>query len=91
MNKRWLGLLLLAGCSSMQWDKPGATPMSVDADLRECSTAAQAVPTVPQTRTMASGAEIQPHPTDRDADRQHQEAQRGQACMPEKGYTHRPG
>jgi hypothetical protein len=40
---------------------------------------------------MASGAEIQPHPSDRDADRQLQEAQRVQACMREKGYTLRPG
>ena len=29
MNRRWLALLLLAGCSSMQWDKPGATPANV--------------------------------------------------------------
>lgn len=91
MKAAWLGLLLIAGCSSVQWDKPGATPASVDADLRTCTTAAQAVPTLPQLRTTSTGMEIQPHPTDRDADRQLQEAQRMQACMREKGYTLRPG
>ncbi|HET7364076.1 MAG TPA: hypothetical protein VFJ70_10965 [Burkholderiales bacterium] len=91
MNRRWLALVLLAGCSSVQWDKPGATPASVDADLRACSTAAQAVPTLAQPRTLSSGAEIQPHPTDRDADRQLQEAQRVQACMRARGYTLRQG
>ena len=91
MNRRWLAFVLLAGCSTVQWDKPGATPASVDADLRACSSAAQAVPTVPQLRTTSTGAEIQPHPTDRDADRQLQEGQRVQACMREKGYTLRRG
>jgi hypothetical protein len=91
MKGAWLGLLLIAGCSSVQWDKPGATPASVDADLRACTAAAQAVPTVPQLKTTSTGMEIQPHPTDRDADRQLQEAQRTQACMREKGYTLRPG
>jgi hypothetical protein len=89
MNRRWLALLLLAGCSSVQWDKPGATPASVDVDLRACSTAAQAVPTLPQAKTTSTGAEIQPHPTERDADRQLQEGQRVQACMREKGYSPR--
>ena len=91
MKRLWLISLLLAGCSSVQWDKPGATPASLDADLRACTTAAQAVPTVPPLRTTSTGAEIQPHPTDRDADRQLQESQRVQACMREKGYTLRRG
>ncbi|HYY62586.1 MAG TPA: hypothetical protein VE756_14475 [Burkholderiales bacterium] len=91
MNRVWLALLLLAGCSTMHWDKPGATPASVDSDLRACATAAQAVPTLPQPKTTSTGIEIQPHPSDRDADRQLQEAQRVQACMRDKGYTLRPG
>jgi hypothetical protein len=48
------------------------------------------MPTLAQPRTTSTGAEIQPHPGDRDADRQLQEAQRVQACMREKGYTLRP-
>jgi hypothetical protein len=91
MNRKCFALLLLAGCSSMQWDKPGATAASVDADLRACTSAAQAVPTVPQLKTTSTGMEIQPHPSDRDADRQLQEGQRVQACMRGKGYTLRPG
>jgi hypothetical protein len=91
MKRAWLALLLLAGCSNVHWDKPGATQGSVDADLRACTTAAQAVPTLPAPKTTSTGIEIQPHPTDRDADRQLQEAQRVQACMRDKGYTLRPG
>ena len=91
MKKRWLALLLVGGCSSMQWDKPGATPASLDADLRTCTSAAQAVATVPPLRTTSTGAEIQPHPTNLDADRQLQEGERVQACMREKGYTLRRG
>jgi hypothetical protein len=91
MKRRWLALLLIAGCSSVQWDKPGATPASLDADLRACNSVAQAVSTVPQLRTTSTGAEIQPHPTNVDADRQLQEGQRVQACMREKGYTLRRG
>ena len=30
--KRWLALLLLAGCGSTQWEKPGATQDMADAD-----------------------------------------------------------
>jgi len=85
--KKWLATLLLAGCSTAQWDKPGATQAGIDADVRACTTAAQAVPTLPQPRTTSTGIEIQPHPGDRDADRQLQEAQRVQACMRDKGYS----
>lgn len=89
--KKWLALALLAGCSTAQWDKPGATQAGIDADLRACTSAAQAVPTLPQPRTTSTGIEMLPHPSDRDADRQLQEAQRVQSCMREKGYTLKPG
>ena len=29
--KKWLPVVLLAACSTAQWDKPGATPEAVDA------------------------------------------------------------
>jgi hypothetical protein len=89
--KKWLALVILAGCSSVQWDKPGATQAGVDADLRACATAADAVPTLTAPRTTSSGIEMQPHPTDRDADRQLQQAQRVQACMRDKGYSLKGG
>jgi len=89
--KKWLPVLLLAACSTAQWDKPGATAEAIDADLRSCSTAAQSFSTLPQPRTTSTGAEIQPHPTDRDADRQLQLAQRQQECMRQKGYVLKPG
>ena len=89
--RKWLALVILAGCSSVQWDKPGATQAGVDADLRACGTAAENVPMLPSPRTTSSGIEMQPHPTERDADRQLQQAQRVQACMREKGYSLKPG
>jgi len=89
--KKWLGILLFTGCSTVQWDKPGATQASIDADMRACTAAAQAVPTLPLPRTTSTGIEIQPHPGDRDADRQLQEAQRVQACMRDKGYSLKSG
>jgi hypothetical protein len=89
--KKWLAILLLAGCSTAQWEKPGATQAGIDADVRTCTTAAQAAPTLPLPRTTSTGIEIQPHPGDRDADRQLQEAQRVQACMRDKGYSLKSG
>jgi len=89
--KKWLGILLLTGCSTVQWDKPGATQASIDADMRACTAAAQVVPTLPLPRTTSTGIEIQPHPGDRDADRQLQEAQRVQVCMRDKGYSLKSG
>jgi hypothetical protein len=92
MNRKCLALLLiLAGCSSVHWEKPGATRDSVDGDLRACTTAAQAVPIVPALRTSPTGTEVLPHPTDRDADRQLQEGERVQNCMRARGYTLRSG
>jgi hypothetical protein len=89
--KKWLPAVLLAACSTAHWEKPGATQDAVDADLRSCSTSAQSFATLPQPRTTSTGAEIQPHPTDRDADRQLQLARRAQDCMRQKGYALKPG
>ncbi|MFN2646633.1 MAG: hypothetical protein ABR570_16730 [Burkholderiales bacterium] len=89
--KKWLALVILAGCSSMQWEKPGATQASIDSDLGACTSAAESVPTLPAPRTTSTGVEMQPHPGDRDADRQLQIAQRVQACMRDKGYALKPG
>ena len=98
--KKWLCLVLLAGCSTAQWDKPGATPASVAADVQNCGTAAQAAPTLapPRTtsnsvevRTGSTGVGVQTAGTYGDADRQLQEAQRLQDCMRRKGYTLKSG
>jgi hypothetical protein len=91
MRKSLALLLLMAGCSSVHWEKPGATRDTVDSDLRACTTAAQAAPTLPALRTSPTGTEVLPHPTDRDADRQLQEGERVQNCMRSRGYTLRSG
>ncbi|HEY3075334.1 MAG TPA: hypothetical protein VGJ74_09185 [Burkholderiales bacterium] len=99
--KKWLCVLLVAGCSSAQWDKPGATTASVDADLRACNAAAQAVPGLPSPRTTSNSVEVRSAPTGvgvqtpagayGDADRQLQQGQRVQDCMRDKGYTLKSG
>ena len=98
--KKWLGLLLLAGCTGAQWDKPGATSASIDADLRGCVAAAQAVPALPSPRTTSNSVEVRTGPsgvgvqtagTYGDADLQLQEGQRVQDCMRQKGYALKSG
>lgn len=88
--RKGLLVLLLAGCSTVQWQKPGATPEMAEADARACSSAAQVGSQLPraQTTTMASGAVVVTEPNEpRDAARQMQESQRMQECMRQKGYT----
>lgn len=87
--KKWLALLLLAGCSTTQWDKPGATQEMADADARACAASAQAVSSLPrpQTTVMSSGAVIVTEPTQpMDAQRRMDEGERMQDCMRQKGY-----
>ena len=88
--RRWLALLLVAGCGTTQWEKPGATQEMADADARACAAAAQTAPTLPrsQTTVMSSGAVITTEPTQPvDARRQMQQGERMQDCMRQKGYT----
>ena len=88
--RKGLLVLLLAGCSTAQWQKPGATPEMAEADARACSAAAQVASQLPrpQTTAMQSGAVVVTEPNEpRDAARQMQEGQRMQECMRQKGYT----
>jgi hypothetical protein len=99
--KKWICVVLAAGCSSAQWDKPGATAASVDADLRTCNAAVQAVPSLPSPRTTSNSVEVRaasggvgvqtPSGAYGDADRQLQQGQRVQDCMRDKGYTLKSG
>ncbi|HUQ73600.1 MAG TPA: hypothetical protein VM183_02660 [Burkholderiales bacterium] len=90
----WFAILLLAGCSTAQWERPGASAEMVDADARACGAAAQAAPLLPspQATMTSSGAVIVTERSDPvDANRQMQEGQRVQNCMRQKGYTLRAG
>jgi hypothetical protein len=78
-------VLLIAGCSTQQWDKPGATAHGVEADARACAALAESYPAAPARRNPQRSV------TDLDADRQLVEAQRREACMKQKGYSLRPG
>jgi len=99
--RRWFALLLVAGCSTAQWDKPGATQAGIDADLRACTNEAQALANLPAPRTTSSAIEVRttqtgvgvqtPAGSYGDADTQLQQGQRVQSCMRQKGYTLRPG
>jgi hypothetical protein len=87
--KKWLALLLLAGCATTQWDKPGVAQDVADADARACAAGAQAtaVQPRPQTTVMSSGAVVVTEPAQPlDARRQMDEGQRMQECMRQKGY-----
>lgn len=87
--KKWAALLLLAGCSTAQWDKPGVTAEMADADARVCAAGAQAssVQPRPQTTVTSSGAVLVTEPTQPvDAYRQMDEGQRMDDCMRKKGY-----
>jgi len=84
--------LLVAACSTVQWDKPGASAETVDADARACSTAAQAAPTLPrqEVSVSASGVLIPSSAPQVDADQRMQLAQRMDQCMRDKGYLLKP-
>ena len=83
-----LGVLFLAGCAStVQWDKPGATREAADTDGQSCSVAAQSYATLPRPRTGPTGVDLNTIGSERDADRQLQQAQRVEDCMRRKGYT----
>ena len=94
--KKLLCLLLATGCSTVQWDKPGATPEAADADLRKCTTAAQSVPSLPQARTTANEVRTGPAgpavPTfvEINADQRLQQGQRVESCMQARGYVLTP-
>ena len=88
--RRWLALLLVAGCGTTQWEKPGATQEMADADARACAAAAQTAPTLPrsQTTVTSSGAVITTDPAQPlDARRQMEQGERMQECMRQRGYT----
>ncbi len=99
--KKWLCFLILAGCSSVQWDKPGATAESIDADLRSCNAAVSATPGMPSPRTTSNSPEVRTSPTTGvsvqaagaygDADKQLQVGQRVEDCMKSRGYTLKAG
>jgi hypothetical protein len=95
--KRWLCLALLAGCSTVQWDKPGASADSVDSDLRSCNAVTHATPGIPSPRTTSNSVEVRTSPTAGvsvqsagamgDADKQLQQGKRVEDCMRDRGYT----
>lgn len=92
--RRWLALLLVAGCGTTQWEKPGATQEMSDADARACAAAAQTAPTLPRSQTTltSSGAAITTEPAQPiDARRQMEQGERMQDCMRQRGYTLKPG
>lgn len=99
--KKWLCLMLLAGCSTVQWEKPGATAENVDADLRSCNAAVSAMPGLPSPRTTSNSPEVRTSPTTGvsvqsagsygDADKQLQQGQRIDDCMRSRGYTLKAG
>lgn len=99
--KKWLFLMLLAGCSTAQWDKPGATAESINADLRSCNAMVHATPGMPSPRTTSNSPEVRTSPTTGvsvqsagaygDADKQLQQGKRIDDCMRSRGYALKSG
>ena len=90
MKRTWLALLLTA-CAAPTWDKAGATPQAMEADLKQCEAAA---PLVPQGRTPA-GPRTKPgsntidfdSASERAFDRMRKDDEAIAACMRAKGYA----
>jgi len=90
MKRTWLALLLTA-CAAPPWDKAGATPQAMEADLKQCEAAA---PLVPQGRTPA-GPRTKPgsntidfdSASERAFDRMRKDDEAIAACMRAKGYA----
>jgi hypothetical protein len=99
--RKGLCLVLLAGCSTVQWDKPGATAEGTAADLRSCNAMVQATPGVPSPRTTTNSVEVRASPgagvsvqtggAYGDADQQLQQGKRVEDCMRGRGYTLKSG
>jgi hypothetical protein len=95
--RRWLWLAFLAGCSTVQWEKPGATAQNIDADLRSCNAITQATPGMAPPRTTSNSPEVRTSPTAGvsvqsastmgDADTQLYRSKRVEDCMRDRGYT----
>jgi len=89
---RYLLLLTtLAACAAPTWDKAGATPQEMEADLKQCTASA---PLVPQGRTPA-GPRTKPgsnvidfdSASERSFDRARKDDENIAACMRAKGYV----
>jgi len=89
---RYLLLLItLAACAAPTWDKAGATPQEMEADLKQCTASA---PLVPQGRTPA-GPRTKPgsntidfdSASERSFDRARKDDENIAACMRAKGYV----
>jgi hypothetical protein len=86
---RWLiGAAVLGGCASTpQWQKAGATPEGVAADMKTCQLAAPYEPAVPAPRTkpgMGGGFDAA---FEREANRMRKDERHVAECMRAKGYS----
>lgn len=90
---RWLYALLLTGCSTVQWDKPDATPATVNEDLRVCSASVQSISARAEDRTTGNemragpGITAVPSPLYVNVDRQLLQGARIEQCMRARGYA----
>jgi fructose 1,6-bisphosphatase len=90
MRYLWL-LITLAACAAPTWEKAGATPPEMEADLKQCDAAA---PLAPQKRA-APGPRTKPgsntidfdSASERAFDRARKDDEAIAACMRAKGYV----
>ena len=85
----YVGALLLAACTSSapQWQKPGATPEAVAADLQACRASAPIEPRVPPgPRTKPGVGGGFDGAFERKADQMRQDDRYVAECMRKRGY-----
>ena len=86
----YLASSLLAGCTAAapKWEKPGATPESVAADLQACRASAPIEPRVPPgPRTKPGAGGGFDGAFERKADQMRQDDRYIAECMTTKGYN----
>jgi len=95
-NPAWILALCLAACSTTpQWQKEGATPDSVAADLSACEAQAPMAPRVQGTQGMPSGVGGERKAAfntmaEREGDRMQKDQKFVAECMQSKGYSSKP-
>ncbi len=83
-----IGCVVLASCASgPQWDKPGVTPESLAADLKQCELSAPIAPRTPAGPRTTRGPGIDlGQVVEREGERMRKDERYVDECMRAKGY-----
>ena len=81
--------VLLAACATQRWEKAGATPQAMEADLNLCETSAPLAPRPPPGPRAKPGSNVIDFnsASEREFDRMRKDEEHIGACMRAKGYS----